>query len=291
MYAERRLGYRGGQRSHRPQGGLGLRTVGRAQADALLPKGRHEAQPRVIQALSQLEQLDAQRLAFLQSVGAQMAPMAWWIVCASVVCSPASLAISMACVASARRRAYSPGVEKLGGQQREHRCAPRIILRKDFHGGLEHLHTLGVDPAGPARESSAVGEHRATKAVGVSKLSGKRRGVEQRLAKPGISALALGLPQTNQQLAALCAQCLALEIERLTIPAHRLLGGESLERPVGRQARVVDRLGGIGTGDCRRPVVGELAQSLTRVIAEALLELLGYLAMNERAARSPRWRY
>ena len=41
-----------------------------------LAKGRHEAEPRVIQALGQLEQLGAQRFALLQRVGDETAPMA-----------------------------------------------------------------------------------------------------------------------------------------------------------------------------------------------------------------------
>src|ERR1039458_3455166 len=164
---------------------------------------------------------------------------------------------------------------QLEGQQREHSCPPRIVVRESLVGGLERLHALGVDRTGLAPPSPAVGEHRASEAVGVVEISGELRGVEQRLAKLAVPDLALGPPQADQQLTALGAMGtgrLVVELERLAIPARGLVGGELPERALCRSPSVVNGLGGVGAHDRRCPMAGKLTETLTGLIPALLLQ-------------------
>ena len=61
---------------------------------------------------------------------------------------------------------------QLEGQQREHLRPPRVVFRERLPGGLERLHALGVDGAGLAPPSPAVGEHRAAEPVRVTEIPG-----------------------------------------------------------------------------------------------------------------------
>ena len=94
---------------------------------------------------------------------------------------------------------------KLPGQQREHLRPPRIIVREGSRGGLERVYAPVVHRARWLSPSPRVGQHRAAEPVCVVELLGERGGVEQRLAKLRVTGLALGFPETDQQLAALGA--------------------------------------------------------------------------------------
>ena len=181
---------------------------------------------------------------------------------------------------------------KLVGQQREHLRPPRIIIREGSCCGLQRLHALGVHRAELAGgdPSPAVGEHRAAEPVCVAELLGECCGVEQRLAILGVPDLALGLPQADQELAALgaiTAGRLVVQLECLAIPAHCLIGGELLKRALGGSPGVVKRLGGVGAHDRGGPMAGELTEPLAGLIATLLLERLCDPLMQSGATGTP----
>ena len=66
-----------------------------------------------------------------------------------------------------------------------------------------------------------------------------------------------------------------MELERLAIPARRLIRGELLKRALGGSPGVVDRLGGVGAHDRGGPVAGELTEPLAGLIPALLLQRLG----------------
>ena len=179
---------------------------------------------------------------------------------------------------------------QLAGQQREHLRPPRIGVREGFRCRLERLNALAVDAPTLAGPSAAVREHRAAETVGVVELLRERCRVEQCLAKLRVSDLALGLPQADQQLAALAAIAagrLAVELERLAIPARGLIGGELLKRALGGAPGVVDGLGRVAADHRCRPMAGELAQPLAWLIPALVLERLCDPPVQPGAARSP----
>jgi hypothetical protein len=116
------------------------------------------------------------------------------------------------------------------------------------------------------------------------------RGVEQRLSVRRVPDLALGVPEADQQVAALGALpvgCLVVELERAAIPARRLVRGEPGRRMLGGSPCVVKRLGGVAAEDRRGPVAGELTQPLARFVPTLLLQRLRYLAVKHRATGAP----
>ena len=132
-------------------------------------------------------------------------------------------------------------VVKLAGQQREHLCPSRIIIRKGCCRCVKRAHSFsirGADLAG--RQFVTVGEHRTAQLVCVAEVLGELGGVKERLTELRVSHLSLCLSQAAQQLTALGAVAgrLVVEIKRLSVPARRLVGGElrqrALPRPPGR---------------------------------------------------------
>ena len=72
------------------------------------------------------------------------------------------------------------------------------------------------------------------------------------------------------------------------VPAQGLVGSQLFEGAVAGEARVVDRLGRVGGLHRLRPVIGELADAMSAVGADARLQLLGDGAVRTRSAGAAR---
>ena len=133
-----------------------------------------------------------------------------------------------------------------------------------------------------------VGERRARGTVGVLELAGDCRRRQQGLAVRRVANLPLGLPQPDQQIAALgrIAARLAAQLERLAEPAEGLVGRELPERALTRAARVIDGLLRVVRRRRAAPVMGELRDPIARVVAAQLLEHLGDPAVEPGSARA-----
>ena len=273
---ERGLPDGGGQRPHRLQGGLHLRAIARFTTYDPLSARRAEAEPGIVQLGLQHDQLLRQPLALPEHVGRPDRPARIEERMGEgerIAGGPAYLECFGRQAPTARRIA---GVVELDGQQREHLRTARVVLREGCRRGLERLHALGVDRADLAAPPSAVGEHGAAEAVRVANLSRERCRVEQGLAKVGVPALALGLAQADQQIAALRAlpgRRPVVELERLSIPARGLAWRELLERALGGSLGIVQGLGRVVDAHDRcRPMARELPEPLTGLVSALLLE-------------------
>ncbi len=281
--------HRGGQRSRSGEAVLDLRAVPGLQTDCYPPRSRAEADAGVIQAPREHEQLIRDALALAQCIG--HCDGAGGIEKGLDECrllTGCSGYRDRFCRELAAALRYA-GVMQFGGEQREHPRALRIIARQGRRRGLERPHALGVHRVQIAEEPPAVCEHRAAQPVCIAELLRKVRRVEQCLAMVGVADLALGLPETDQELTAprvISAGCLLVKFERLPVPARRLIWGELLKRPLCREACVVDRLTPVGADHRRSPVAGELAEALAGLIATLLLERFAHPLVQSSPARA-----
>src|SRR5205807_2679715 len=99
----------------------------------------------------------------------------------------------------------------------------------------------------------------------------------------GLSGLALGFAEPDQQVAPLRGVRLAEQLERLAEPAHGFVGRQLLERALAGEPRVTD--GFVRVDGCRRlrPMVCELAHSGPGISPELLLERFGDAEVKPRA--------
>ena len=123
-------------------------------------------------------------------------------------------------------------------------------------------------------------------------LVGEVSGLEQCLAIRADAGLTLSVAETHENLGALPVVTRGRAVgqfERFGVPPDGFVGSELLDRPPGRDERVVDRFGAFGRLHRGSPVVGEFTGPFARVGADDRLELLGNRMMGSRcrAGESP----
>ena len=114
---------------------------------------------------------------------------------------------------------------------------------------------------------------------------GEAAGREQGLAVRGITRLSLRVAEPEEQRGPtprVVGGGPVEQIERIPVPAQRLVGRELRQGPIARPLRVRDRLARVlGLGGAR-PVVGELPDPLGGIVAAELLERLRDRAVGAR---------
>jgi hypothetical protein len=82
---------------------------------------------------------------------------------------------------------------------------PVAVGGLELERSLDRRHTLPVHLPVCACLAAAVGQRRTRGELGVRERVGDPRGLQQRLAERGLAALALGLAEADERLAALAA--------------------------------------------------------------------------------------
>ena len=181
---------------------------------------RPEAQPRVVQALHELDQLVAHAVGAPAACRSPRSPQWRWRACGRARPDRRRLG----------RSRWPPRPAPGTAPAHHHSEARRRAARAPAPAADHRPGGLPLRPQAPARARSrprrwsggdpspAVGQHRAAEPVRVAELLGELCGVEQRLAKLGVADLALGLPQADQQLAAFRALAARAPGRRARVP-------------------------------------------------------------------------
>ena len=185
--------------------------------------------------------------------------------------------MAMASSASACRRSRGLPMREFRTQGGEHERPIGVVRGQPVEGHLQDLDLLGVDGTGGAEEAAVVGQGGGHEPLGVTEIGGPASSAEERVAKGGVSRLALGGAEPDGQVDAedgIGVGGLGVEIERLGVVAQRVGGGERSQGGVARLAGIADGLGqvdGLGGAD---PVAGQLADPCSGAIPAQLLQRL-----------------
>ena len=148
-----------------------------------------------------------------------------------------------------------------------------------------------VDAADDAVPPSVVPQRGAHEDVDRVDVVGEAAGREQRLAVRGITGLSLRVAEPEEQrgpTARIVGGGPVQQIERIPVPAQRLVGRELRQGPIARPLRVRDRLARVRGLGGARPVVGELPDPLAGIVATELLERLRDRSGGRARAGRPR---
>ena len=145
-----------------------------------------------------------------------------------------------------------------------------------------HLDAVTVDRAHDAVPASVVPQRGAHEDVDRADVVGQATGREQRLAVRGITRLRLGVAEPEEQhgpAPRVVGRGPVQEIERIPVPAQRLVGREQRQRPIARPLRVRDRLARVRRLGRLRPVERELSDPVAGIVAADRFERLRHRPM------------
>ena len=176
-------------------------------------------------------------------------------------------------------------VGELRTQGGEHERPVGVVGGEPIEGHLQDLDLVGVDGAAGREDAPVVGQGGGHEALGVTEVGGPASGVEERVAKGGVSGLALGGAEPDGQVDAqdrIGVVGLGVEVEGLGVVAEGVAGGEGGERGVGRLAGVVEGLGQVDGLGGTEPVAGQLTDPGPGTVAAEVLQRLGHLPVRPR---------
>ena len=171
---------------------------------------------------------------------------------------------------------------ELRTQGREHERPVGAAGGKQLEGHLEDFDLVGIDDSDGAVEPTIVGQRGGHQSLGVAEVGCPASGVEEGVAKCGISDLALGRAEPYAQVdcqerIGVCR--LGVEVEGLCVVAEGVARCQGVEGGVGRPAPIVEGLGQVSGLDGVEPVAGQLAKPVLGAVPEEVFEGFGHLAM------------
>jgi hypothetical protein len=137
-----------------------------------------------------------------------------------------------------------------------------IICRDSIQRELQDLDLFGIEGSGGGVPASVVGQRGSHQLVVVTEICGPARSAEQRLAKGGVSRLALRGSNPNGQVDAqheIGIRGPTAEVECLGVVAQGVSGGQRTQSSVAGLTGVTDRFGEVDWLVGGHPVSGEFA--------------------------------
>ena len=154
--------------------------------------------------------------------------------------------MSTARVASERRSSKSAShVSSTHSSARRRARSGLSAVAEPCERAFEHVDALVVDPTGDAVPAPVVPQRGAHEEVDRVDVVGEAAGREQGLAVRGITRLPLRVAEPEEQrgpTVLVVGRRPIEQVERISVPAQRLVGRELGQGPIARLLRVRDRL-------------------------------------------------
>ena len=178
-------------------------------------------------------------------------------------------------------------VVEFRAQGGEHERPVGMVVGEQCEGPLQDLDLVGVDDTDGGGPAPVVGQGGGHEPVGVTEIHRPASRAEERVAKGGVSGLALGGTEADGQIESehrIGLVGLGVEVEGLGVVAQRVGWRERGERGIGRLAGVVDRLGQVDRLGGSEPVAGQLTHPGPGPVAAEGFERFGHLPVRPRPA-------